>query len=65
MDIELKVINGTDREIRFEVHMRGESKGELMVERSDFTRFADLIFGRDYKIIGNQTKLHGNNKNPT
>ena len=55
--IELRVINGTDKEIRFEVHIDGNSKGELMMDREDFSKFADLIFGRNYKVVTNVPTL--------
>jgi hypothetical protein len=54
MELEVKVTNGTDKEIRFEIHIGGESKGELMMLRTDFTKFIDLLFGRDYSITSNK-----------
>jgi hypothetical protein len=56
MDITIQVTNGSDLQIRFDVRVRGESTGELMMERGDFTKFADLLFGRNYTLTGCEPK---------
>lgn len=53
MLVELGVSGGTDKTVRFQLLIRGESCGELQVGREDFTRLADLIFGQHYKLIQN------------
>lgn len=53
MDIQLDITGGPDLETRFKVLIGGKETGELQMARDDATRFADLLFGGNYKIIKN------------
>ena len=56
MNYSLKIVANPDKEIRFEFQINEVSKGELMMSRDETLRFAELIFGKDYKIVGDNLK---------
>ena len=54
MNTEIKIVSGSDKTIRFEVHIRGENVGELQTDRADLTRLADKLFDGSYIISENK-----------
>jgi hypothetical protein len=62
MLVELHALGGPDKEIRFRVEIDGKECGELQTGREEFTRLADLIFGRNYKLIQNGNDIKNNDR---
>jgi len=59
MEIHLIVVGGTGRCVRCRVEINGEDTGELLVERANFTRLADLTLGTySLKKYENITNSH-------
>lgn len=60
MSPELIVNGGTATTTRFEVWLSGKLAGELQTSREDFTKLADLVFEKNYKLSAN--KKYATNK---
>lgn len=48
--LELEVTGGLEKEVMFNVWAEGKNAGALRMSREYFTRFADKIFGKNYKL---------------
>lgn len=53
MNIELLIKSQTDKTITFIVEIEAKPKGELQMDRDQFTKFADLMFPHSYKVVEN------------
>jgi hypothetical protein len=54
MVIEMEVVGGTGKHVRVGLDISGDRVGELLIERADFTRFAELLFEGNYKLTKHQ-----------
>ena len=52
MDIEIDVVGGTIKNTRSKLKINGNLTGELTMDRSDFTKFCDLLYKTGYSITG-------------
>lgn len=52
MNTEIEVIGGTDKMVRCNLKINGHSAGELQIQREEFTKFSDLLFGKAYTVVG-------------
>lgn len=50
MVIEMEVVGGTGKHVRVGLDISSDRVGELLIERADFTRFAELLFEGTYKL---------------
>lgn len=50
LEIELLVVGSTDKMVRFDVKVSGQSAGELLTTREDFTKIAEKFFDGIYLV---------------
>lgn len=55
MKINLYITGGTDKAVRANLEIAGEICGNLQIERSNFTKFCELLYGESgYSIVEQQ-----------
>ena len=52
MNIEIEVVGGTVKNVRAKLNINESMTGELTMDRSDFTKFCDLLYRNGYSISG-------------
>jgi hypothetical protein len=52
MNIQIDVVGGTIKNTRLKLNINDTMTGELTMDRSDFTKFCDLLFKTGYSITG-------------
>jgi len=54
MITKIHVVGNTHKSIRCNLNLDGEACGNLQIERSNFTKFCELMFGETGYTIGEQ-----------